>query len=52
MTFTIEPIVNAGKRAVRQLLDGWTAVTAEQSLSAPFDGKGMIFGGFDVIVDE
>lgn len=37
MTFTIEPIVNAGKRAVRQLPDGWTVVTADHSLSAQWE---------------
>jgi len=31
------PIVNAGKRAVRQLPDGWTVVTADHSLSAQWE---------------
>ena len=34
MTFTIEPMVNAGRRQVRQLPDGWTMVTRDHSLSA------------------
>src|SRR5256714_2953877 len=34
MTFTIEPMINAGKRDIRQLADGWTIVTADHSLSA------------------
>jgi methionyl aminopeptidase len=34
MTFTIEPMVNAGKRHVRLLGDGWTVVTKDHSLSA------------------
>ena len=34
MTFTIEPMVNAGKRHVRLLRDGWTVVTKDRSLSA------------------
>ncbi|MDE2140237.1 MAG: type I methionyl aminopeptidase, partial [Gammaproteobacteria bacterium] len=33
MTFTIEPMVNAGKRHVRLLPDGWTVVTKDHSLS-------------------
>lgn len=34
MTFTIEPMLNAGKRYIKQLPDGWTAVTKDHSLSA------------------
>lgn len=37
MTFTIEPMVNAGKRAVRLLPDGWTVVTKDHSLSAQWE---------------
>ena len=37
MTFTIEPMVNAGKRDVRLLPDGWTVVTADGSLAAHFE---------------
>ena len=37
MTFTIEPMINAGKRQVRQLLDGWTVVTKDRSLSAQWE---------------
>ncbi|HKK33002.1 MAG TPA: type I methionyl aminopeptidase [Desulfomicrobiaceae bacterium] len=37
MTFTIEPMINLGSRAVRVLDDGWTAVTADGSLSAQFE---------------
>jgi methionyl aminopeptidase len=35
MIFTIEPMINAGKAAIRCLADGWTIVTADHSLSAP-----------------
>jgi methionine aminopeptidase len=31
MTFTIEPMINAGKRHVRLLPDGWTVVTKDHS---------------------
>ena len=34
MTFTIEPMVNIGKRHTRLLADGWTVVTKDHSLSA------------------
>jgi methionyl aminopeptidase len=37
MTFTIEPMVNAGKRHVRLLADGWTVVTSDHSLSAQWE---------------
>jgi methionyl aminopeptidase len=37
MTFTIEPMVNAGKRHVRLLGDGWTVVTGDHSLSAQWE---------------
>jgi methionyl aminopeptidase len=37
MIFTIEPMINAGKPAVRILPDGWTAVTRDRSLSAQFE---------------
>ena len=37
MTFTIEPMVNAGKRDVRLLPDGWTVVTKDHSLSAQWE---------------
>lgn len=37
MTFTIEPMVNAGKRNVRLLPDGWTVVTKDHSLSAQWE---------------
>ncbi|MBN1259247.1 MAG: methionyl aminopeptidase [Anaerolineae bacterium] len=37
MVFTIEPMINAGGYAVRVLPDGWTAVTADGSLSAQWE---------------
>jgi methionyl aminopeptidase len=37
MTFTVEPMVNAGKRHVRLLPDGWTVVTRDHSLSAQWE---------------
>jgi methionyl aminopeptidase len=37
MTFTIEPMVNAGKRYVKLLPDGWTVVTKDHSLSAQWE---------------
>jgi len=37
MTFTIEPMINAGKAGIKQLGDGWTIVTKDHSLSAQFE---------------
>ncbi len=37
MTFTIEPMINAGKRDVKLLNDGWTVVTKDHSLSAQWE---------------
>ena len=37
MVLAIEPMVNAGKPAVKVLSDGWTAVTRDRSLSAHFE---------------
>ena len=37
MTFTIEPMINAGKRHVRLLPDGWTVVTKDHALSAQWE---------------
>ena len=37
MTFTIEPMINAGKFDVKVLNDGWTAVTKDKTLSAQFE---------------
>ena len=37
MLFTIEPMLNAGKRQVKTLADGWTVVTQDHSLSAQWE---------------
>ena len=37
MTFTIEPMINAGKRHVKLLPDGWTVVTKDHSISAQWE---------------
>jgi methionyl aminopeptidase len=37
MTFTIEPMINAGKRFSKLLSDSWTVVTKDHSLSAQFE---------------
>ncbi|MGQ0798831.1 MAG: type I methionyl aminopeptidase [Pseudomarimonas sp.] len=37
MTFTVEPMINAGQRHTRLLPDGWTVVTRDRSLSAQWE---------------
>lgn len=37
MTFTIEPMINAGKRHVKLLPDNWTVVTKDRGLSAQWE---------------
>ncbi|WP_341503141.1 type I methionyl aminopeptidase [Gallaecimonas sp. GXIMD4217] len=37
MTFTIEPMINAGKAGTKELKDGWTVVTRDGSLSAQWE---------------
>lgn len=45
MVLAIEPMVNAGKAAVRVLSDGWTAVTKDGSLSAHFEHTVAVTAG-------
>jgi methionyl aminopeptidase len=50
MTFTVEPMVNAGKRHVRLLPDGWTVVTKDHSLSAQWEHTVLVTEtGVDVL---
>jgi methionyl aminopeptidase len=37
MIFTVEPMVNAGRRDIKQMNDGWTIVTRDHSLSAQWE---------------
>ena len=49
MTFTIEPMINAGKYDIKVLDDGWTAVTKDKSLSAQFEHTiGITENGCDI----
>jgi methionyl aminopeptidase len=50
MIFTIEPMINAGKRDIKQLPDGWTIVTKDRSLSAQWEHTVLVTEtGFDVL---
>ncbi len=49
MFFTIEPMINIGKKEVRILDDGWTAVTKDKKLSAQFEHTlGVTKNGYEV----
>ena len=53
MTFTIEPMINAGKYDVKILADGWTAVTKDKSLSAQFEHTiGITENGYEVFTES
>jgi methionyl aminopeptidase len=50
MVFTIEPMINAGRAATRQLPDGWTVVTKDRSLSAQWEHMVAVTDtGFEVL---
>jgi methionyl aminopeptidase len=44
MVFTVEPMINVGGYAVEVLKDGWTAVTADSSLSAQWEHTVRVTG--------
>ncbi len=50
MTFTIEPMVNAGRQDVKLLPDGWTVVTKDHSLSAQWEHTVLVTEtGYEVL---
>ncbi|MCL4798272.1 MAG: type I methionyl aminopeptidase [Burkholderiales bacterium] len=50
MIFTIEPMINAGRPAIRELADGWTIVTKDHSLSAQWEHTVLVSEtGFEVL---
>ena len=50
MTFTVEPMVNAGKPHTRLLPDGWTVVTKDHSLSAQWEHTVAVTDdGFEIL---
>ena len=50
MIFTIEPMINAGKRDIKQMPDGWTIVTKDRSLSAQWEHTVLVTEtGFEVM---
>src|SRR5437868_14277475 len=50
MTFTVEPMINAGKPGIRELADGWTIVTKDHSLSAQWEHTVLVTdSGYEVL---
>lgn len=50
MTFTIEPMINTGKRAVTLLPDGWTVVTKDRKSSAQWEHTILVTDdGYEVL---
>ena len=50
MTFTIEPMINAGRADIRALADGWTIVTKDHSLSAQYEHTVLVTDqGYEVM---
>ena len=50
MIFTVEPMINAGRREIRQLSDGWTVVTRDRSLSAQWEHTVLVTEtGYEVL---
>jgi methionyl aminopeptidase len=50
MTFTIEPMINAGKRDIKEMNDGWTIVTKDRSLSAQWEHTVLVTpDGYEVL---
>jgi methionyl aminopeptidase len=53
MTFTVEPMINAGKAAIRELADGWTIVTKDHSLSAQWEHTVLVTeSGFEILTQS
>ena len=49
MIFTIEPMINYGSYETKTLIDGWTAVTKDKSLSAQFEHTiGVTEDGYEI----
>ena len=53
MTFTIEPMLNAGKKETKLLADGWTVVTRDRSLSAQWEHTILVTDdGYEILTQS
>ncbi|MDX1669918.1 MAG: type I methionyl aminopeptidase [Limnobacter sp.] len=50
MIFTVEPMLNAGRRDIKEMPDGWTIVTKDHSLSAQWEHTVLVTeSGFEIM---
>lgn len=50
MIFTVEPMINAGRREIREMGDGWTIKTKDRSLSAQWEHTILVTpDGYEVL---
>jgi len=50
MIFTVEPMINAGRREIREMNDGWTIKTKDRSLSAQWEHTVLVTEtGYEVL---
>jgi methionyl aminopeptidase len=50
MVFTIEPMINIGRREIREGSDGWTILTRDRSLSAQWEHTVLVTpGGYEIL---
>jgi methionyl aminopeptidase len=53
MTFTIEPMINVGKKETRLLADNWTVVTRDHSLSAQWEHTLLVTStGYEILTES
>ena len=50
MIFTVEPMINAGRKEIREMPDGWTIKTRDRSLSAQWEHTVLVTDtGYEVL---
>lgn len=53
MIFTIEPMLNAGRREIKEMPDGWTIVTKDHSLSAQWEHTVLVTAdGYEILTQS
>jgi methionyl aminopeptidase len=53
MTFTIEPMINVGRKETRLLADNWTVVTRDHSLSAQWEHTILVTpSGYEILTES
>jgi methionyl aminopeptidase len=53
MIFTIEPMINAGRRDIREMGDGWTIKTKDRSLSAQWEHTVLVTEtGYEILTQS